>query len=472
MRTGTDVRYGWLICLIGLVNWYGCSVWLAWSTGTDVRYGWLICLVGLVNWYGCSVWLADLLGWPGQLVRMFGMVGLVNWYGCSVWLADLLGWPGQLVRMFGIVGWSGWFAWSATAPHIHFRVVPDMLYHDMWVLRPPDPDIVPVYFLGDIIRWGCVGVVVRRLLSHLGEAGSIPCRATRGYSHVGIVPDNASSRRIFSRIVCFPCLCPLVLLHTHLTSLSSPLKTSIQSNRPSEHGQEINELAVTQSGADGSPRVSGAMLSEVRPTTVEGCVEEKIDAILSVALYTRFTGPRYIIEAQRVFEFVMLPTWTPAGRGSELWWGGRKNPRIAEVVRSRTDSALRIAIWTHFAPDRFKRLVSIGRKLNTHLSAQDQNTDKWRNPQKEDCPLQKAPNPSTKVPQRKARIANRCNIVVGTSGKRAVREVAPTYLNSLQLVQNKFLTLAAHARRYIPIRNLNAELKQELLHDVNLKQAQ
>ncbi|KAJ8878874.1 hypothetical protein PR048_019473 [Dryococelus australis] len=42
------------------------------------------------------------------------------------------------------------------------------------------------------------GVVVRLLASHLGETGSIPGGVAAGFSHVGIVPDDAAGRR-FSR---------------------------------------------------------------------------------------------------------------------------------------------------------------------------------------------------------------------------------------------------------------------------------
>ncbi|KAJ8872573.1 hypothetical protein PR048_026179 [Dryococelus australis] len=37
-----------------------------------------------------------------------------------------------------------------------------------------------------------------------GEPGSIPCRVTLGFSHVGIVPDDPASRRVFSGISRFP----------------------------------------------------------------------------------------------------------------------------------------------------------------------------------------------------------------------------------------------------------------------------
>ncbi|KAJ8888932.1 hypothetical protein PR048_008426 [Dryococelus australis] len=42
------------------------------------------------------------------------------------------------------------------------------------------------------------------LASHLGEPGSIPGRITPGFSQVGIVPDDAAFRRVFSGISFFP----------------------------------------------------------------------------------------------------------------------------------------------------------------------------------------------------------------------------------------------------------------------------
>ncbi|KAJ8871738.1 hypothetical protein PR048_028074 [Dryococelus australis] len=75
------------------------------------------------------------------------------------------------------------------------------------------------------------GVVVRLPASHLGEPGSIPGRVT-GFSRVGIVPDDATGRRIFSNIPRFSRPCVPALLHAHLASSSSPLKTSISLDQP------------------------------------------------------------------------------------------------------------------------------------------------------------------------------------------------------------------------------------------------
>ncbi|KAJ8882617.1 hypothetical protein PR048_014429 [Dryococelus australis] len=58
------------------------------------------------------------------------------------------------------------------------------------------------------------------------ETGSIPGGVTPGCSYVGIVPDNAAGRRVFSGIPRFCRRCILELLHFHIVSSSSALKTS------------------------------------------------------------------------------------------------------------------------------------------------------------------------------------------------------------------------------------------------------
>ncbi|KAJ8896278.1 hypothetical protein PR048_001622 [Dryococelus australis] len=61
-----------------------------------------------------------------------------------------------------------------------------------------------------------------------GEPGSIPRGVAPGFSHVGIVPDDASGRRVFLQgSPISPCLCIPALLITHFTSTLSALKTSL-----------------------------------------------------------------------------------------------------------------------------------------------------------------------------------------------------------------------------------------------------
>ncbi|KAJ8876152.1 hypothetical protein PR048_024061 [Dryococelus australis] len=65
------------------------------------------------------------------------------------------------------------------------------------------------------------GVVVRLLASHPGEPSSIPGGVAPGFSQVGIVPDDATSRRVFSGISSFPRPFIPALLHTHFTLIGS-----------------------------------------------------------------------------------------------------------------------------------------------------------------------------------------------------------------------------------------------------------
>ncbi|KAJ8898110.1 hypothetical protein PR048_003470 [Dryococelus australis] len=76
-------------------------------------------------------------------------------------------------------------------------------------------------------RRGCGGVVVTLLASHTAKLGSLPRRVAPGFSQVRIMPDDAASRRGFSGISRLPHPCILVLLHTHLVSPSSALRTSM-----------------------------------------------------------------------------------------------------------------------------------------------------------------------------------------------------------------------------------------------------
>ncbi|KAJ8888438.1 hypothetical protein PR048_007928 [Dryococelus australis] len=88
-----------------------------------------------------------------------------------------------------------------------------------------------------IARRGRSGVVARLLTSHLGEPGSITGGIAPGFSHVGIIPDDAAGQRVFVRAISrFPCPRIPALFHPHLTSPSSALETStfraVQISRP------------------------------------------------------------------------------------------------------------------------------------------------------------------------------------------------------------------------------------------------
>ncbi|KAJ8880497.1 hypothetical protein PR048_016967 [Dryococelus australis] len=72
------------------------------------------------------------------------------------------------------------------------------------------------------------------LASHQGEPGSIPGRVT-GYSHVGIVPDDAVGRRVFSGISCFPHPFFPAPLHTHLYQLPAHKTSLLRAAQISSH---------------------------------------------------------------------------------------------------------------------------------------------------------------------------------------------------------------------------------------------
>ncbi|KAJ8873630.1 hypothetical protein PR048_024452 [Dryococelus australis] len=69
--------------------------------------------------------------------------------------------------------------------------------------------------------------VVRLLASHQSEPGSIPSRVDLGFSHVGIVPDDAAGRRVFSGISRSGSTFIPALHRTYIDSPSSALKTSM-----------------------------------------------------------------------------------------------------------------------------------------------------------------------------------------------------------------------------------------------------
>ncbi|KAJ8882943.1 hypothetical protein PR048_014782 [Dryococelus australis] len=75
------------------------------------------------------------------------------------------------------------------------------------------------------LRSGLAGTIL--LASHLCEPGSISCGIAPGFSHIRIVPDDAASRRVISGISGFPRHFIPVLLHTHFSSPSSALNTSM-----------------------------------------------------------------------------------------------------------------------------------------------------------------------------------------------------------------------------------------------------
>ncbi|KAJ8882372.1 hypothetical protein PR048_014176 [Dryococelus australis] len=72
-----------------------------------------------------------------------------------------------------------------------------------------------------------VDAIAIESISHQGERGLIPGGVNPGFSHVGIVPDETASWKVFSGSSRFPCLCIPTLLYTQLALHSSTIKTSM-----------------------------------------------------------------------------------------------------------------------------------------------------------------------------------------------------------------------------------------------------
>ncbi|KAJ8893746.1 hypothetical protein PR048_006346 [Dryococelus australis] len=110
----------------------------------------------------------------------------------------------------------------------------------------------------DELTRGNGGCAVRLLASHQDEPGSIPGRGTPGFSQVGIAPDDAAIRRVFSGISRFPHPCSAALLHSYHISLSSALNTSVLRGTKMLHRQLLHFNPKTlNSGFDnlGEPQI-------------------------------------------------------------------------------------------------------------------------------------------------------------------------------------------------------------------------
>ncbi|KAJ8874454.1 hypothetical protein PR048_025303 [Dryococelus australis] len=107
------------------------------------------------------------------------------------------------------------------------------------------------------------------LASHEGEPGSIPGRVTPGFSQLGIMLDDAAGRRVFSGIFRFPCPFIPVLLHPHLASPSSALKTSMLRAAKSLHSLSHARLPPRRTGFN-SRRVTGFLQVRIVPDDAVG----------------------------------------------------------------------------------------------------------------------------------------------------------------------------------------------------------
>ncbi|KAJ8880421.1 hypothetical protein PR048_016890 [Dryococelus australis] len=133
----------------------------------------------------------------------------------------------------------------------------------------------------------------------------------------------------------YECSLSRVALATHNTDSVRPPSLA---NSLGQSGTTIPEQApfVTQSGAERSPRVSGATLSAVRPTTVEGCVVEETggehdDQVKPISYYggrhdltkeDTSSGPAHVFRDTRAVGLVVIsPSQPPRYKRStcESW---------------------------------------------------------------------------------------------------------------------------------------------------------
>ncbi|KAJ8895395.1 hypothetical protein PR048_000727 [Dryococelus australis] len=80
--------------------------------------------------------------------------------------------------------------------------------------------VVDFHCESDVFHWGSGGAVARTLASHHDDPGLIPGGFPPGFSHVGIVLDDATGRWIFSRYSRFRRPCIPASLHPRVSSLS------------------------------------------------------------------------------------------------------------------------------------------------------------------------------------------------------------------------------------------------------------
>ncbi|KAJ8872668.1 hypothetical protein PR048_026279 [Dryococelus australis] len=84
------------------------------------------------------------------------------------------------------------------------------------------------------------GVVVSLLASHLDEPGSIPNGVVPGFSHAGIVPDNAAGQRVFSRISPLPSLPAIIPALLRLPLIPALFTPESHSPEPTRHDTTKN----------------------------------------------------------------------------------------------------------------------------------------------------------------------------------------------------------------------------------------
>ncbi|KAJ8878707.1 hypothetical protein PR048_019292 [Dryococelus australis] len=97
-----------------------------------------------------------------------------------------------------------------------------------WWLRAPNHESSAKVVITLILGLSTQDWSIILITSHQGEPGSIPGRVTPGFSQVGIVPDDAAGRRVFTGIPRFPFSCIPALLYSDLISLETSLLRASQ----------------------------------------------------------------------------------------------------------------------------------------------------------------------------------------------------------------------------------------------------
>ncbi|KAJ8869707.1 hypothetical protein PR048_028702 [Dryococelus australis] len=158
------------------------------------------------------------------------------------------------------------------------------------------------------------------LASHTGEPGSIPGRVTPGFLQVGIVPDDAAGRKVYSGISRFAYPCIPVQLHSHLISSSQDLllrvgwtPASTVKERGSDTG-DTNTSASQRHAVYAAIRLfvalrGGYLVNDLVSLGETRCAKNLPD--LKQRHYLSHDGPpnRELISVQEVWRFCDEPGW-------------------------------------------------------------------------------------------------------------------------------------------------------------------
>ncbi|KAJ8889445.1 hypothetical protein PR048_008944 [Dryococelus australis] len=128
--------------------------------------------------------------------------------------------------------------------------------------------------------------------SHLRRTGFKTRRIAPGFSHVGIVPDDAAGRRVFSVISGFPRRFIPALIHTHLASTSSALQTCLLTlTREPDYLSVFGMVHCTSTGHKAYSLLAALatqVLEAAEPRTAYYNLEMKRDILLGNTSWTKW----------------------------------------------------------------------------------------------------------------------------------------------------------------------------------------